>query len=232
MISTSEHESLLAAEAYAASGLATTAPLQRIASSLAAPGFPGAIFALDATGQNLCAAAPDWRQWQRLAPLLEACIGHTLSDFPSQAISTSAPERFTTLLGGFLPALRCRIRLSPSSDLRSLALRACEQLVQDVGTHVALIAPPVAVPGVGALLSMFESAMGSMDFERADQLLLRLRENNHLDAANVRFLRLRILAGQGEARRVETLQLAQQLHGLSVPAEVQQLLSKLGSDGK
>lgn len=227
MIATTDDLSRQAAAAYAASEVAGCAALQAIAASLALPDFPGAIFAVHGSGGVLCVAAPDWRHWRRLAPLLTARIGLTLSNFPSPVQEATPSARLTALLGGFTPRLWCRVDLAEDGDLRALAIEACGQLVRDVAAHAPLIAPPVTAAGVAELLTTYESALQRGEFDCAGQVLDALQRGHHLDAVNARFLRLRWLDAQGPARRAEALQVAAQLQGLPVPKYVRCLMDRL-----
>jgi hypothetical protein len=224
MITDSAETSQQIALDYAKSNVVGSEALQSVATSLISADFPGALFAFDLHVNEICAAAPDWRQWYRLAPLLEATIGHTLSDFPKQAETTSAPARLTALLGGFSPALWCRIRLADDIRLKQLAIDACTHLVVEFTAHADLVAPPKPHLNVGQLMALFERALDRGDFERAGNALSEMQVGNHLDAANSRFLRLRWLHAQGESRRCEAQQLAGQIRGLAVPREVRRLL--------
>lgn len=227
MIADSVETSRLIALDYANSNVVGSEALRSVAISLISTDFPGAIFALDVHVNEICAAAPDWRQWYRLAPLLEACIGHTLSDFPKSAETTSVPTRLTALLGGFSPALWCRIRLTEDIRLKQLAIEACKHLVAEFTAHADLVTPPKPLLNVAQLIARFERALDCSDFERASNALSEMQAGNHLDAANARFLRLRWLHAQGESRCCEARQLAEQIQDLTVPREVRKLLDVL-----
>lgn len=224
MIADSAETSRQIALDYAKSNVVVSEELRSVATSLISVDFPGALFAFDARVNEICAAAPDRRQWYRLAPLLEAAIGHTLSDFPKPAETISAPARLTALLGGFSPALWCRIRLANDIRLKQLAIDACKNLVVEFTGHADLVTPPKPLLNVGQLMNLFERALDCDDFERAGNAISEMQVGNHLDAANVRFLRLRWLHAQGESRRFEAQQLASQIRGLTVPSEVRKLL--------
>lgn len=227
MIADSEATSRQIALDYAKSNVVGSEASRSVATSLISADFPGAVFAFDARVNEICAAAPGWRQWYRLAPLLEAAIGYTLSDFPKPAETTSAPARLTALLGGYSPALWCRIRLSDDIRLKQLAVDACKYLVVELTAHADLVTPAKPVLSVGQLMALFERALDCDDFGRADSALREMQERNHLDGANARFLRLRWLHAQGESRRGEAQQLAAQIRGLVVPREVRKLLDYL-----
>lgn len=231
MIAASEEAANRAAAAYIASNIASSAATRRMARSLSSPHFPGAIFAATGTHRVLCAAAPDHTQWRRLAPLLESCIGKTLSDFPGEVQTQPAQQLLPSLLGGYSPALWCRIRLCGDTNLQMLALDACAQLVDDVIDHADLIAPPPARQSTAQLVALFDQLLEAADYDRAGQILQSLYAGNHLDAANSRFLQLRWLVAQGEGKLEQARLLAQQLYGIDVPREVRAAMSKLLGPG-
>jgi hypothetical protein len=231
MIATTQEESHLAFAVYAASGVAGSAQLKAIGATLESPAFPGAVFAVHRSGQVLCAAAPDWRHWRRLMPLLMARIGSTLSSLPSPVQEAKASPHLEKLLGGFTPRLWCRIDLVDDPEQQHRALEACEQLVRDVTGHAALISPPSQPAGVIQLLDAYESALATRDLDGANQALDQLQQAGHLDAANARFLRLRLLDAYGEERHQDAVQLAHTLKLLPVPSEIRTIRDRLVSQG-
>src|SRR4051812_17589426 len=86
----------------AAAGIATRADLLAIAESIKHSYFPGALLPLDWDDAKVCVFATNRVAWGRLAPLLEARIGHTLSDFAG--LPTGAVDaRITSVLRNALP---------------------------------------------------------------------------------------------------------------------------------
>jgi hypothetical protein len=230
MIAKTQDESHQAFAVYAASGVAESAQLKAIGATLESPFFPGALFAVHRSGRVLCAAAPDWRHWRRLMPLLIARIGSTLSSLPSPVQDAKASPHLEKLLGGITPRLWCRIDLIDDPEQRHSALEACEQLVRDVTGHAALISPPSQAAGVIQLLEAYESALVGLDLDRAKQALDLLQQAGHLDAANARFLRLRLLDAYGGERHQEAVQLAKALNLIPVPSGIRIIRDRLAGD--
>lgn len=227
MIEATKEKSIVAATAYEASGIATSDAAKRVARSITSPAVPGAIFPVDAEERTLCACASSLSDWNRLVPLLDARIGKTLSDFPTAVqIETSEPL-LDQLLGGASPLLWCWIRLPHDKVLQSLALAACAQLVDDVIANAEIVEPPLQKRSPGQLMAALERLLATGDFAGASEAFEVLRDSRSLDAANIRFLELRLLVAQGEGKLLQAKNIANLLKDMDVPHEVKQAINLL-----
>ncbi len=228
MIEATKEKSIVAATAYETAGIATSDAAKRVARSISSPAVPGAIFVVDADERTLCACASSLSDWNRLVPLLDARIGKTLSDFPRAIQIETAEPLLAKILGGVSPLLWCWIRMPPDKVLQSLALDACAQLVDDVIANAEIVEPPLQKRSPGQLMAALERLLTAGDFAGASEAFEVLRSSRSLDAANIRFLELRLLVAQGSEKLNEAISLANSLRGLNVPTEVKKTIHSLG----
>src|SRR4029077_9849892 len=113
-----------------ATGLAADQQLLAIAESLRQQSFPGAILPAGKEAESLWVFAPSRSEWHRLAPLLEARIGHTLSDFGGVLAPAIPDSHIAAALDGLAPEIVGRVRLHPTLKLRKGALVAIRRLVE------------------------------------------------------------------------------------------------------
>lgn len=228
MIEATKEKSIVAATAYENSGIATSDAAKRVARSITSTAVPGAIFPVDVEERTLCACASSLSDWNRLVPLLDARIGKTLSDFPTAVQIETAEPLLGQLLGGASPLLWCWIRLPHDKLLQSLALAACAQMVDDVIANAEIVEPPLQKRSPGQLMAALERLLAAGDFAGASEAFEVLRNSRSLDAANIRFLELRLLVAQGSEKLNEARSLANSLRGLDVPKEVKKTIDSLG----
>ena len=118
--------------------------------------------------------------------------------------------------------------MPPDKVLQSLALDACAQLVDDVIANAEIVEPPLQKRSPGQLMAALERLLTAGDFAGASEAFEVLRSSRSLDAANIRFLELRLLVAQGSEKLNEAISLANSLRGLNVPTEVKKTIHSLG----
>jgi hypothetical protein len=200
--------------------IADNADLLAISESAVHTAFPGAIIPADDEGRALRVFAPTALAWQRLAPLLEARIGHTLSDFRGLLRPKPVDEPLAALLGDEQPAVSGEVLLGPDSGSRRAAQTACRRLVENVTEHAASLVPIASRPSITSALQALEIAFKNSDSAAISAILADLERRNDLDALNLRFLRLRAMVVAGEWDRIRQSGLLTELSGLPVPDAV------------
>lgn len=207
-------------------GIAANPDLLAISESAVRETFPGAIVPADVEGRALWVFAPTNLAWQRLAPLLEARIGHTLSDFRGLLRPRPIPEALAGLFRDERPAVSGQVLLHTEPSSRKAALVACRRLVENVAQHAALFVPIPPRRSVTGSLQALEAAFKASDFAAIDALLAELESRRDLDALNLRYLRLRAIVLAGEWDRIRKSGLVRELSGLPVPQVVADALRR------
>ncbi len=157
------------------------------------PGFPGALFVWPGEGVRppvFYAAAQTHAQWRRLRPLLLAFAGPTLTDFAGEASRLNLNHRHEQVLEA--AGLAVVARMAPTAETASSTERALRRLM-------ALVAktPPDAEPPMettGRILARIRDHLNALAIDEARQLLDRCRLEHRLDALNLKFLEVEILA--------------------------------------
>lgn len=155
---------------------------------------PGAILPAPVGGGcKIYAVAADQKEWRRLRPLLYAYMGPTLTNFTGviQAPSGSDP------LDTFARALPVEvIAIAEANGTSVEALRAVRRMI--AALHRAPNGASQLPRPTSWLLSDFEDALNVGDRTTAERLIARLRDECRLDALNLRFLTVQLLASLGE----------------------------------
>lgn len=162
-------------------------------STVGDPGFPGGLISLptaDGEPSVFYAAAATSAEWRRLRPLLLAFAGPTLTDFagaPTLLRTEVAHEQVLAAAG-----LAAVARLEAPAATKTSTSRALRRLVTLVRR-----APPDSRPApesTGRLLARIRDHLNAFAIDDARQLLERCRSEHRLDALNLRFLEIEILA--------------------------------------
>lgn len=168
------------------------------------PAFPGGLFAWPrGAGEApvFYAASQTHAQWRRLRPLLLAFVGPSLTDFSGSQTPldpTRPHERVLAEAG-----MAALVRLTPTAETAESATRALRRLVDMVGRT-----PPDAEPppeATGRLLARIRDHLNAAAIADARQLLERCRSEHRLDALNLKFLEIEILAASRDWRAIAAL---------------------------
>lgn len=168
------------------------------------PEFPGALFVWPGDGVRppvFYGAAQSQAQWRRLRPLLKAFVGPTLTNFAGEVSALDPSLRHERILG--TAGLAAVARMVPASGTASSTERALNRLV-------ALVAktPPDAEPPMettGRILARIQDHLNALAIGDAWQLLDRCRSEHRLDALNLKFLEVEILATARDWRGISEL---------------------------
>jgi hypothetical protein len=197
---------VLASSFRAVAGLDALPPNQRklfddILESALDPRVPGAILPAPlGRGCRIYVVATDQKEWRRLAPLLSAFAGPTLTSFTG-VIHPPSGEDPLDAFARVLPAEV--IAVAEAHDTSVDAMRALRRMI-------ALLrrAPQGASQtprSTSWLLSDFEDALNVGDRLAAERLIERLRDECRLDALNLRFLTVQLLASLGSWAELRAL---------------------------
>lgn len=160
------------------------------------PRFPG-LLCPSCDGENemrVFAAVETPAQWQRLAPLLTAFAGPTLTDFSGTPSPLPAGNAVAARVAGARPGLTGVLAL-PSGAGRKEALVALDRL-----RHMLATAPTLEREHqrpTAWLLDRFDDALGTGDRSRAQDILDRVRRELRLDAVNLAALQTCLEAAFG-----------------------------------
>ena len=217
--STVEHSARLYESLVKVTGIAGESELLGIAASIRQPYFPGGILPVNRQGSAVCVFAPNRVAWGRLGPLLEARIGHTLSDFTGLLAGGVEPQ-IQAVLRGAIPEIVGSIRLHEEPKFRKGALIALRRLVENVSEHFAAFGDPKPQQSASTLLRAAETAFARADWATASSLVDELAARQYIDALNLRYLRVRVFAAAGDWKGLKESTLMQELQGVAAPREV------------
>jgi len=161
------------------------------------PNFPGALIPeLNADGELhvLAIAAP--AAWRRLSPVLRAFAGPTLTSFDGFPSGRQATADLGAAIAAAGPCTTATIKLPLDRGGRDMALRA---LVRARDSLVA--APSLTRTGpepTSWLLARFQDFLNVGRRDAAAAVLDKLRNELRLDALNLRFLQVQLLAAFNE----------------------------------
>ena len=171
---------------------------EEFAASLRLREFPGAILAWPRVGKPTVyyAIANDAAEWRRLRPLLLAFVGPTLTSFTGriEPLLPHIPVESLLISSGW-PVVA---RLVAGSDHKTqeIASRSLKRMIQMVSA-----APPTtreAPRPTSYLLAQFVDALNGNDRQQASAILDTCRDELRLDALNILFLQIQLLAHFGE----------------------------------
>lgn len=159
------------------------------------PGFPGALLVWPRIGKPSVyyAIAANAAEWRRLRPLLIAYVGPTLTSF------NGWPE---TLLTGKIPVERylddghwhtvARLVPGEAPDVQKFVQRSFQRMLTMLQAAPEL-SENVPQP-TSRLLGIFIDCLNGDDYAGAERVLATCRSELRLDALNLLFLRIRLLA--------------------------------------
>lgn len=166
--------------------------------TVAEPDFPGAIVPIAGDGGEVqvAIAAPSVALWRRLNPVLQAFAGPTLTSFDGipSALDPAEPVNARLLQAG--PAITAIMRFPNDSRARLAGLRALLRARATLARAPDLQrAAPVQTSW---LLTQFQDFLNVARRDAAAAVLERLRSELRLDALNIKFLEVQLLATFGD----------------------------------
>jgi hypothetical protein len=185
----------------AAAGIPSDAPSDLFEATVSDPRFPGALLGLPVTAggeavfYSIATTAAEWRQ---LRALLMAFAGPTLTDFAGAPTELHAGAPHERVLAAAAPAAVARLRAPPATAVSTE--RALKRMVAMVGRAPEKAAP--ASESTGRLLARIRDHLNALAIDDARQLLERCRAEHRLDALNLKFLEVEILATARDWRGV------------------------------
>jgi len=165
-----------------------------VAESVVAGDFPGALVpVINSSGSmQIDVAAPTMSDWRRLKPVLLGFAGPTLTGFDGvpEAFDTADPVGTRLTLAG--PAVTAIMRLPMDDRSRIAALRAVLR-ARDTLARAPELQRSVPAP-TSWLLARFQDYLNVGRRDAAMGVLERLRGELRLDALNIKFLEVQLLA--------------------------------------
>jgi len=185
---------LAALEPCAGTGSDIEALCAAVTQTVGAEAFPGALAPLvDGTGtMQIYVAASTMSDWRRLKPVLLAFAGPTLTAFDGVPESFDPTEPVGARLMLTMPAVTAIMRLPDDNRSRIAALRAVLR-ARDTLARAPELQRSAPVP-TSWLLARFQDYLNVGRREAAMLVLERLRGELRLDALNVKFLEVQLLA--------------------------------------
>jgi hypothetical protein len=156
--------------------------------------FPGALVPLiDRAGSmQIDVAASTMSHWRRLKPVLLAFAGPTLTGFGGVPEPFAATDPVGARMQRAAPAVTAIMRLPADDRARLAALRAVLR-ARDTLARAPELQRSAPVP-TSWLLARFQDYLNVQRRDAADGILERLRSELRLDALNVKFLEVQLLA--------------------------------------
>lgn len=160
--------------------------------------FPGAVLAWPRDGKPTVyyAIANDAAEWRRLRPLLLAFAGPTVTSFTGRIESLLPDIPVESLLDSAGWPIIARLVSGRDSKSQQIASRSLKRMIQMVSG-----APPTtreAPRSTSYLLAQFIDALNGNDRQQACAILDSCRDELRLDALNLLFLKIQLLAHFGE----------------------------------
>lgn len=165
-----------------------------VTQSLIAETFPGALVpVVDSAGSmQIDIAAATMSDWRRLKPVLLAFAGPTLTGFDGVPEPFAATDLSGSRLQLTAPAVTAIMRLPTDERARVSALRAVLR-ARDTLARAPELQRSAPVP-TSWLLARFQDYLNVGRHDAATGILDRLRSELRLDALNVKFLEVQLLA--------------------------------------
>lgn len=165
-----------------------------VTQSVVSETFPGALVpVIDHTGaMQINVAASTMSDWRRLRPVLLAFAGPTVTGFNGVPESFAATDPVGARLQLAAPAVTAVMRLPADDRSRVAALRAVYR-ARDTLARAPELQRLAPVP-TSWLLTRFQDYLNVGRRDRATGVLERLRTELRLDALNVKFLEVQLLA--------------------------------------
>jgi hypothetical protein len=185
---------VVALNPYGSADAETAALCTDILQTIVALPFPGALVpVIDGVGgMQINVAAPTVATWRRLKPILLAFAGPTLTSFDGVPEPFHAGDALGACLMRAQPAVTAIMRLPVGKRARMSALRAVLRAQNTLARAPELqTSPPVSTSW---LLACFQDHLNVGRRDAAAGVLERLRSELRLDALNVKFLEVQLLA--------------------------------------
>jgi hypothetical protein len=165
-----------------------------IMQTVGAPQFPGGLVpVIDATGaMHINVVASTVSNWRRLKPVLLAFAGPTLTAFDGVPEPYDAGDTTGARIMQEHPAVTAVMRLPSDNRVRMAALRAVLR-ARDTFARAPELQRSAPVP-TSWLLARFQDFLNVGQRDAAAGVLDRLRSELRLDALNVKFLEVQLLA--------------------------------------
>lgn len=166
---------------------------EELAGTALQPRFPGALLVWPRP--NRCsiyyALAANSNEWRRLRPLLIAFVGPTLTSFNgfSEPLLPWLPVEAFLLSTGLFVA-----RLIPGDeiDIRKITRRSLVRMIMTIA-ETPTITHTVPEP-TSRLLAHFIECLNGNDYQGAERILEKCKNEFRIDALNLSFLRIRLLS--------------------------------------
>lgn len=185
---------LTALQPCAAASTDIVALCAEVTQSVTSETFPGALVpVIDSAGSmQIDVAATTMSDWRRLKPILLAFAGPTLTGFDGVPEPFALTDPVGTRLHKAAPAVTAIMRLPADNRARLAALRAVLR-ARDTLARAPELQHSVPVP-TSWLLARFQDYLNVGRRDAAAAILERLRSELRLDALNVKFLEVQLLA--------------------------------------
>jgi hypothetical protein len=180
-----------------AAGVDTGSPegvmeFDELALTIDAPRLPGCVLAWPRAEKDTVyyAIAETPSQWRRLRPLLLAFVGPTVTTFDGEvsALVAKSPVEGFLLTRGFHAVARIRTN-SANADRGRRSFRRLLTMLNKAPGHARSIPLSTA-----RLLAKFEDCLNGFDRNSAREILDTFQSELRLDALNIAFLRVKLLA--------------------------------------
>jgi len=163
-----------------------------LALTIDAPRLPGCVLAWPRAGKDTVyyAIAETPSQWRRLRPLLLAFVGPTVTTFDGEASSLVAKNSVEGFLlaQGFHAVARIRTD-SANAERTRRSFRRLQAMLSKAPAHARSIPLSTA-----RLLAKFADCLNGFDRDGAEDILKTCQSEFRLDALNIAFLRVKLLA--------------------------------------
>lgn len=185
---------LVALQPYTGVGPDLVTLCEDVAQSVIAEAFPGALVPVinSAGSMQINVAAPTMSDWRRLKPILLAFGGPTLTGFDGvpELFDIADPVGARLMLAA--PAVTAIMRLPENDGLRAMALRG---VLRAIGTlaRAPELQRSAPIP-TSLLLARFQDYLNVGRRDAAADVIKRLGREFRLDALNVKFLEVQLLA--------------------------------------
>lgn len=169
------------------------------------PAFPGALVPItNAAGRlQILVATPTMMAWRRLAPVLKAFAGPTITSFNGITAPLPPGELTAQRLAQTLPAATCVIQIPQDRKSVLSALRALMR-VRETIARAPDLQSTVPEP-TSWLLARFQDNLNVGRRDAATAILERLKDELRLDALNTKFLEVQLLAAFGDWAAIVSL---------------------------
>lgn len=169
------------------------------------PEFPGALVpTLSAEGAlSVFVVAPTMADWRRLSPVLRAFAGPTFTSFDGLARELPQDDPTSVVVALAQPAATGVMHLP--DDVRS-AMAALRALVRARETLARAPSLQRSAPEPTSwLIARFQDCLNVSRIDAAREILARLKSELRLDALNLKFLEVQLLAAFGDWRGIVEL---------------------------